>query len=226
MFLTLPHKVLFNLFNMAQQEDHLKTLNEIRDLMEQSSRFLSLSGLSGIFAGIFALIGAVVAYFYMDISIFHDEYFKLAFINDRLNANFLIFFFADAMIVLGLALSVGLYFTYRNAKKKSNAVWTPATRRLTINLMIPLVAGGLFCLLLVHNKAIGLIAPSTLIFYGIALINGSKYTLTDVRYLGISEIILGLIGCYWIGYGLIIWAVGFGLLHIIYGTVMYFKYEK
>jgi hypothetical protein len=226
MYLTLPHKVLFNSLYMVQEEDHLKTLNEIRDLMEQSSRFLSLSGLSGIFAGIFALLGALVAYFYMDIGFLNDKYYELAFIDTRLNANFLVFFFADAMIVLGLALSVGLYFTYRNAKKKNNAVWTPATKRLTINLMIPLVAGGLFCLLLVHNHVIYLVAPSTLIFYGIALINGSKYTLTDVRYLGISEIVLGLIGCIWVGYGLIIWAIGFGVLHIIYGTVMYFRYEK
>jgi hypothetical protein len=211
---------------MAQEEDHLKTLTEIRDLMEQSSRFLSLSGLSGIFAGIFALIGALVAYFYMDISLFNDRYYELAFIDKRLNANFLVFFFSDAMIVLALALAVGFYFTYRNAKRKEKPLWTPATRRLTINLLIPLVAGGLFCILLVYNHVIYLVAPATLIFYGIALINGSKYTIKDVRYLGISEIFLGLIGCVWVGYGLIIWAVGFGILHIIYGTVMFYKYEK
>jgi len=211
---------------MAQEQDHLKTLTEIRTLMEQSSRFLSLSGLSGIFAGIFALIGALVAYFYMGTALFSESYYKLAIVEERLNANFLIFFFADAMIVLALALSVGFYFTYRNAKKKNNPVWTPATKRLAVNILIPLVTGGLFCILLVFNRLIYLIAPATLIFYGLALINGSKYTLTDVRYLGVSEILLGLIGCIWVGYGLIFWAIGFGLLHIIYGTVMYFRYEK
>jgi hypothetical protein len=211
---------------MAQEQDHLKTLTEIRTLMEQSSRFLSLSGLSGIFAGIFALIGALVAYYYMDIGFLNDKYYELAFIDKRLNVNFLIFFFSDAMIVLTLALCVGFYFTYRNAKKKNNAVWSPATKRLTINLLIPLVAGGLFCLLLVYNHIIYLVAPSTLVFYGIALINGSKYTLNDVKYLGISEIILGLIGCIWVGYGLIFWAIGFGILHIVYGALMFYKYEK
>jgi hypothetical protein len=211
---------------MAQEQDHLKTLTEIRTLMKQSSRFLSLSGLSGIFAGIFALIGAAVAYFYMDIGILNDKYYELAFIDKRLNLNFIAFFFADAMLVLILALSVGLYFTYRNAKKRNTAVWSPATKRLAINLLIPLIAGGLFCLLLVHHHQIYLVAPATLVFYGIALINGSKYTLNDVKYLGISEIILGLIGCYWVGYGLIFWAIGFGILHILYGAVMYYKYEK
>jgi hypothetical protein len=211
---------------MAQEQDQLNALTEIRTLMEQSSRFLSLSGLSGIFAGIFALLGALVAYFYMDIGFLNDKYYELAFIDKRLNASFLVFFFIDAMIVLTLALIVGFYFTYRNAKKKNNAVWTPATKRLTINLLIPLVAGGIFCLLLVYHHVIYLVAPATLIFYGIALINGSKYTLNDVRYLGISEIILGLIGCLWVGYGLIIWAIGFGVLHVIYGSVMFYKYEK
>jgi len=211
---------------MAQEQDHLKTLAEIRSLMEQSSRFLSLSGLSGIFAGIFALAGAIVAYFYMDISFFDDRYYDMAIIDARLNVNFILFFLFDAIIVLGLALAAGFYFTYRNARKKGYAVWTPATRRFMGNLFIPLVTGGLFCILLVYNHVISLVSPVTLIFYGIALINGSKFTHTDIKYLGISEIILGLIGCIWAGYGLIIWAIGFGLLHIIYGLVMYFRYER
>jgi hypothetical protein len=211
---------------MAQEQDHLKTLTDIRSLMEQSSKFLSLSGLAGIFAGIFALIGAFVAYFYMNIGFLNDRYYELAIIDKRLNINFILFFLADALIVLGLALSVGFYFTIRNARKKKMQVWTPATKRFMGQLLIPLVTGGLFCILLVYNHVIYLVAPATLIFYGIALINGSKFTLTDVRYLGISEIILGLIGCFWVGYGLIIWAIGFGLMHIIYGTVMYFRHER
>jgi hypothetical protein len=211
---------------MAQEQDHLKTLTDIRSLMEQSSKFLSLSGLAGIFAGIFALIGAFVAYFYMNIGFLNDRYYELAIIDKRLNINFILFFLTDALIVLGLALSVGFYFTYRNARKKKMYVWTPATKRFMGQLLIPLVTGGLFCILLVYNHVIYLVAPATLIFYGIALINGSKFTLTDVRYLGISEIILGLIGCFWVGYGLIVWAIGFGLMHIIYGTVMYFRHER
>jgi hypothetical protein len=211
---------------MAQEEKHLQTLSEIRDLMEQSSRFLSLSGLSGIFAGIFALLGALVAYFYMDIGLLHDKYYELAFVDARLHVNFLLFFFLDAMVVLTLALGTGFYFTYRNARKRKQPVWTPATRRLLINLSIPLVTGGIFCLLLVYHEVIYLVAPATLIFYGLALISGSKYTIKDIRYLGISEILLGIAGCIWVGFGLIIWAIGFGVLHIVYGTVMYFKYEK
>lgn len=211
---------------MTQEQEPLKTLTEIKSLMEQSSRFLSLSGLSGIFAGIFALAGALVAYFYMGIGLSNNRYYDLAIVDARLDINFVLFFLADAMVVLGLALSVGFYFTYRNARRKGWAVWTPATRRFMWQVFIPLIVGGLFCILLVYNHVIYLVAPATLIFYGLALLNASKFTLKDVRYLGISEVILGLAGCLWVGYGLIIWAAGFGLLHIIYGIVMYYRYER
>jgi hypothetical protein len=211
---------------MTREQEHLDNLSEIRSLMEQSSRFLSLSGLSGIFAGIFALAGAIVAYFCMNIEFLDDRYYERAIIDARLNVNFILFFLVDALIVLGLALSVGFYFTYRNARKKGMRVWTPATKKFMGHVLIPLVSGGIFCILLAYNHVVYLIAPSSLIFYGIALINGSKFTHTDIRYLGLSEIILGLIGCLFVGYGLIIWAIGFGVLHIVYGMVMYYRHER
>jgi hypothetical protein len=65
-----------------------------------------------------------------------------------------------------------------------------------------------------------------LIFYGLALLNASKYTLKEIRYLGMSEICLGLIASAWVQFGIVFWGIGFGMLHIIYGTFMYFKYEK
>jgi hypothetical protein len=136
------------------------------------------------------------------------------------------FLILDAVIVLVFALAAGLYFTTRKARKKGLRVWDNTAKRMLANLFLPLVAGGVFCLILLYHGIIFLVAPATLIFYGLALINASKYTLPDVRYLGVSEILLGLLGSVFVGYGLIIWAVGFGILHIIYGSAMYFKYEQ
>jgi hypothetical protein len=95
-----------------------------------------------------------------------------------------------------------------------------------INLFIPLFVGGVFCMILLSHHLIYLIAPTTLLFYGLALFNAGKYTLKEVRYLGLTEMLLGLFASYYAGYGLLFWALGFGILHIIYGTVMYFKYER
>ncbi|MTI21308.1 hypothetical protein E1176_09785 [Fulvivirga sp. RKSG066] len=133
---------------------------------------------------------------------------------------------ALALGVLVLAVGTAIFLAYRNATKKEQPLWNKVSKQMTLNLLIPLVAGGILILILFSKGAIGLIAPLTLIFYGLALVNASKFTYRDIRHLGILEILLGLLSAYYIGYGLLFWAVGFGLLHIIYGAFMYMKYER
>ena len=218
---TLHYKVLLNKYKMTEEKEHLQAISDIRSMMERSSRCISLSGLSGVFAGIFALIGAFFAI----------DKFEMATDNYRMVGgeelkDLTLYFFEIAGAVLLSSLLVGTLLTIRNSKRKGIKVWDSTSKRLLINLAIPLVAGGLFCLVLIFHGIIGLVAPATLIFYGLALINASKYTYNDIRYLGIMEIILGLAGSFYVGYGLLFWAIGFGILHIIYGAVMYFKYER
>jgi lysylphosphatidylglycerol synthetase-like protein (DUF2156 family) len=210
------------------QQNHLEAIQDIRKMMEQSSRFISLSGLSGVVAGCWALLGATVAYIYLDMSPFDGQrinYYE-AIEQQKWGVDYLSFFLINASLVLFLAVSSGILFTTHAAKKKGQKIWGPLTRRLLINLMIPLVAGGVFCLAMLHHGILGFIAPATLIFYGLALVNASKYTLNDIRYLGISEIVLGLVAIFFLGHGLAFWVIGFGFLHIIYGTLMYMKYER
>lgn len=212
---------------MNKEKEHLETLTEIRTLMERSSRFISLSGLSGVFAGVFALIGTAAAYIYLNISIGTPGYYENAIReNGALNADFFAFFFTDAIGVLIASLTVAFILTIRNARLKGHSIWDATAKRLIINMMIPLIAGGLFCLILLYHGLVGLVAPAMLLFYGLSLLNASKYTLNDIRYLGICEIALGLLASIYIGYGLLFWAFGFGILHIIYGLVMYNKYER
>jgi len=205
----------------------INDLREIRSLMERSSRFISLSGLSGVAAGICALIGAAAVFVYLGITPFAHQklYYVTTAYYSKWGLSYLQFFFLDAVLVLIFAISFGIFFTTRKAKKKGQKIWDKLSQRLLINLLIPLVAGGIFCLALLKHGMFGLVAPATLIFYGLALVNASKYTLTDIHYLGLLEILLGLIALFNIGYGLEFWAIGFGVLHIIYGLMMYFKYE-
>ena len=213
---------------MDKRNEHLEQLSEIRSIMERSSRFISLSGLSGVAAGIFALIGAAMVYLYLDIMPFDQKriYYETARTASKWGMSYLTFIFLDAIIVLLCALTAGIWFTTRKAKRKGLKIWDNTSRRLLINMLIPLVAGGLFCLILIHHGWLALVAPTTLCFYGLALLNASKYTLDDIRYLGIIEIALGLISAYFLGYGLEFWAIGFGLMHIVYGLLMYWKYER
>ena len=210
------------------QNDHLETLTQIRTLMERSSRFISLSGLSGVAAGVWALLGAAAVYLYLGLPLFSNKriYYYEVLENGRWGIPYETFFVLDAAIVFILAVASGIYFTTRNAKRNGQKIWDAMAKRMLVNLAVPLLAGGIFCLVLYKNGQFGLVAPATLIFYGLALVNGGKYTHDDIRKLGIVEIILGIIGLFYPGYGLELWAIGFGILHIVYGLLMYLKYER
>ncbi|MBC7694763.1 MAG: hypothetical protein H7141_04870 [Burkholderiales bacterium] len=203
--------------------EHLEAIQDIRQMMKKSTRFLSLSGLSGVFAGIFALAGAVVGYLYLN-SIYENWVIgNLEVLNrNEIYLNFILI----AAIVLILSISTAYFFSNRKAKREGQNLFDHTAIRVLINLAIPLIAGGIFCIALLYHGAIVYIAPAMLLFYGLALINASKYTYDDIRYFGLCEILLGLINAFNLGNGLLYWALGFGVLHIVYGMMMWFKYEK
>ncbi len=210
---------------MASSNEQLETLKEIKSLMERSSRFISLSGLSGISAGCFALIGAWFAYHRFGYQDYYGIYLDSEG-NHETRSSVLQFLFIDGSLVLLASLGLMLIFTSRRATRNNEKMIDSSAIRLVGNLLIPLITGGVLCLILFFKEDIALIAPCTLIFYGLALVNGSKYSLNDIRYLGFIQIMLGLINAWYIGYGLLFWSLGFGILHIIYGSYLWLKYER
>lgn len=209
---------------MSGQNQHLDALQDIRKMMQRSSRFISLSGLSGIAAGIWALIGAYLAHDW--ISDYYQQYNHTGYFTDSSFHELKMKLFLLAMGVLALALVSAFYFTRRRTVRNKIPMWDHSMKLLIINLLIPLVAGGLFILAMLQQSDWHFIAPACLVFYGLALVNGSKYTLTDIRYLGYLEIILGLVNTQFPRSGLYFWAIGFGVLHIVYGFAMWWKYER
>lgn len=205
-----------------EEKDIYSELNSIRTLMERSTKFISLSGLSGVMAGIYALIGAFFAY-----NIVYDGRSGLE-VRDFYVTDPVIWspLFLIALAVLILSVSTGLWLTFRKARKKGEKFWNAGSRRLLINLAIPLLTGGLFIMILLYRGQYSIIAPACLIFYGLALVSASHYTFSDVRWLGFLEIFLGLLAAAMPGYGLIFWVIGFGLLHVLYGSIMHFKYDR
>ena len=202
-------------------EKHQEDLVHIRSMMERSSRFISLSGLSGVFAGLSALLGGVYVYQLFKVNGF--EYFED---NHQLYSTSLITeLILTAFVILFFALAFGIFFTVRKSKKLNLPIWTSATKNMLFNLAIPLIAGAVFCFALVYHQMFILVAPSTLIFYGLALLNAEKYTYSDIKYLGFSEVILGSIALFFVGYGLVFWILGFGILHIFYGLLLFKKYK-
>ncbi|MBO0935067.1 hypothetical protein J2I47_00770 [Fibrella sp. HMF5335] len=209
--------------------EHLQTLTEIRGMMERSTKFLSLSGLSGVSAGLVAMGGAMVAYLRLRTSWFtvldSGQYDRLTrpSMTQRETLDFLLI---DALVVLVLAVLAAWFFTSRKARRQGLTVWNSASRRLIWALVVPLAAAGVFCVGLVYQHAVWLVCPTMLTFYGLTLLNASRYTYRDLEYLGLCEIGLGLLALFLTGYGLLMWTLGFGVLHIVYGTVMWFKYDQ
>jgi hypothetical protein len=201
-------------------------LQAIREIMERSSRFLSLSGLSGIFSGVCALLGAAAAWFFILDSghLHYDEQLRnLPGVSTPVIRNYLAL---DALLVLGFALLGAFYFSYRKARKTGQQFWNLSSRRLLLHLMIPLVTGGIFTPLLVLRNNLDLVPAILLIFYGLALVSAGKFTLGEIHYLGLTEIVLGILAAIFIQQGMLLWTVGFGLVHIVYGAVMYYRHER
>ena len=215
---TLYFKVLY-----MEAQNYLKDISDIKNMMNRSSRFLSLSGLSGVLAGVYALIGAYLGYeiIYATNEVSLDGY-RTIFLTDVKIFQIIMI----ALSVIALSMITGAALSYYKAKKQGESMWDSTSKRLLVNFLIPLITGGLLIVILIEKEAYVLIAPLTLIFYGLACVNASKYTLGYIRYLGITLLILGLLSAYFLGYGLIFWALGFGVCHIIYGGIMHFKYDR
>lgn len=210
---------------MKNTNQHLEDLKAIKSFMEQSSRFLSLSGLSGISAGLFAIAGAIAAKMIIKGPVINAWGYSKAISQTESEGKTIVLLLLTAGVVLILAISSALFFSYRKARKSGHKIWTPVSKRLLINLSIPLAAGGLLILLTLGQLNGSIIAALTLIFYGLALVNAGKFTFSEIYWLGIMEIVTGLLCLAIPGYAFIFWIAGFGLLHIGYGAFMYFKYK-
>ena len=208
---------------MSNEQDYLKDIAEIRSMMERSSKFLSLSGWAGVLAGMYAISGAYLAVFFLSFNPDQIEY--------PINAS------GDtvaglppvvgmALFVLVLAIGTAIVLSSQKALGRGEKAWNSTSKRMIESMAVPLIPGGILLLVLMSNGLSGLVPPLSLLFYGLALYNAGKFTFDDVKYLGFIQIVLGLAGCWLVQYGMILWALGFGLAHIGYGLYIHYKYER
>jgi hypothetical protein len=212
---------------MNTPKEQLDAIKDMRNLMERSSRFLSLSGLSGVAIGIIALIGAAALYIQFDLPLLNSGFeYKLASIQATLDDKNFLFLIADALIVLLVAVIAGILMSINQSKKLQLPSWDLTAKRLLINLFIPLAVGGVLCLIMMTKGELGYLIPVTLIFYGLSLVNASKYSFDEIRTLGVLQTVLGLIAAWLPDYALLLWATGFGILHIGYGLLIHTKHQN
>ncbi|WZL89271.1 hypothetical protein VS868_00560 [Salinimicrobium sp. 3283s] len=200
------------------EEDYMQDLREIRSIMERSTKFLSLSGVSGVLAGVYALAGvySVHGIFDQQESLLYKAASKEQVLSLLLTGT----------LVLLLAITTAVFFSVGKGRERRERVWNAAAKSMLKSMAVPLVTGGLISLIFLAKGLLAFLAPVTLIFYGLALYNAGNYTFSDVKYFGIAQLVLGLLAIYFTQYGLMFWAVGFGILHIIYGIYVNYKYER
>lgn len=201
-----------------ENKEALQTVKEIKSMMEQSSRFLSFSGISAIIIGFYALIAAAMA---LRILENYSPYYDIS-----VESNLILKLSVLAVGVFLLALATVLFLSWIKARKIHARFFSKVTYRTFLHFFLPLVTGGLFCAAMVHNGYVGVIAPAMLLFYGLSLINVSKYVHNSIFWLGCTELLLGII-CAFLPYnGLLFWSLGFGVLHVIYGIYFYVGVEN
>lgn len=197
-----------------ENKEALNTLNDIKDMMERSSKFKAISGLSIIIVGILAsLVSAYIYFFLGDYSINTPTKWR-----------------TTAIIAIGLlvvAFATVFLMAYLKAKRHNlRFTFDTTMRRFLLHFFIPMVAGGLLCIALLLQQHYGLVSSITLIFYGLALINSSHFSYPALRYLGYAELALGLVDCFMVNYALLTWFLGFGVLHIVFGIIFMIHYER
>lgn len=209
---------------MKQDQDYINDLAEIRAMMARSSKFLTLSGWSGIFAGIYAILGVSFAYFILDFNPqeLHDSGFENGIAQFSKWQNIILLGIAVLILTFGTAVLL----SNRKANKTGEILWNATSKNMMMNLAVPLIAGGFAVLAALSLGLTGWILPFSLLFYGLALFNAGNFTFHEIKTLGILEIILGIFSLFVVQSGLLCWMLGFGLLHIIYGLFMHYRYER
>ena len=190
----------------------LESVNEIKELMEKSSKFISVSGIAAILAGIYALAGAYIATQVITSDMYLSDTLKLMAI--------------IAMAVLAAAAVTAGILSYCKSQKTGQKFFSRLTYRALWNFSLPMLTGGALCISLLLHGYYDILSSVMLLFYGLTLVNVSKFTYANIAWLGYAFICLGVIDSFWEGHALLFWTIGFGGFHILYGILFYLHYER
>lgn len=206
---------------MNQQKAAQKTLEEIKEMMSQSSKFISLSGLSGIVIGLLTILSVYIFSTQYQINPLDGEAQALS----SLTENELLRLYNASVVLLIFSLIITFLMSKHKAKKEGKDIWGPASRQLISSMALPFSFGFLFCSILFF-KAPDMVLPLSLLVYGFSLFSGSRNTLNSIKTFGIIQMSLSVICLLFSGYSILIWTLGFGLSHAIYGAFMHINQSK
>lgn len=209
-----------------ENKDAIQDLESIRTMMERSSRFQTINGWGVTAVGLIALVAALVAngLFYEG----SDSWFSTLYGNtDYLWSHKTQIAIIGALILVAVCGGIVFFSSLWMAKRKKISVTLdPNMRRTMFNFAVPLLAGAILCTALLVQGHYGLTSSIMLIFYGLALINCHHFSHRLLGVLGYLELALGLADCFVVTHALLFWALGFGVLHVVFGLLLIVKNRR
>ena len=204
---------------MQNPKDAINTLHDIKNIMEKSTKFNALSGFSFISVGCIALVSAIISAQTLNNNIFETNLYQPISLSQK-----------NHLVIIGfstlfLAILAAFYFTHKKAVKNKVSLTLGGGPALSLHFVTPLLVGGIVALALLYYQHLVFVAPLLLVFYGLSVVSGSKFTHPELIYLGFIQLALGCLGLFYLGHGLILWTLGFGVAHIIWGIYYYLKHE-
>ncbi len=121
--------------------------------------------------------------------------------------------------ILAVSVVVVSFGIYRKSRQTCTPIQPPLLRKLLWSLCPALFAGGLITNLAVQSRHLDWLPVIWLGCYGAAITNGGQVSVAAVRYMGLSFLLAAAGAALSPPEGGLIWlALGFGWLHLIYGS--------
>ena len=199
--------------------DYREDLAEIRIMMDRSTRFRSVPGWAGILAGLYAITAAWIAHecFGLKILFAQSPLIQPAHAKQTIGLG---------ILLLLTSMTTAITLSIRQAKGKGTPLWNQTTRRMLVSFSIPLLTGGVVLVFLMVQGLLDWVFPFSLIFYGLALHNAGRESIPELQFLGYLELGLGLVACFMSSCSVLLWLMGFGGLHLLYGWYITQKYPS
>jgi len=190
----------------------MDNLRYIREAMERSSSFTAVPGWGGVLIGATALIAAALAEWMESID-------RLAGLRGG----------RGWMLVWGwelpLALMIGGVAMKRKARAANVKLLTGPGRKFVLSLAPPLVAGALISVALVRIGSFDVLPGVWLLLYGVGVVAGGAFSVRVVPVMGMFFMGLGTLTLFAPpAFGRLMMAVGFGVVHIVFGLIIARRY--
>ena len=177
----------------------MDNLSFIRSTMERATSFTAVPGWGGVAMGATALVAAAIA----PLQGSPDGWLRV--------------WLVEALV----AGAIGSYAMARKARRSEGAALSRPTRRFLLSYAPPILVGALLTFVL-HREGLFRVLPGLwLMLYGTGVVTGGAFSVRVVPVMGLCFMAVGAVALVApASWGDPALALGFGVLHIIFGVII------